>query len=177
MKRNRSILLFVAVTLLLAAGNTIAQHGPGKMQGPPDGNRMLMGIPDLAEEQLDHIKGLHTAHLKDIKPLKNDVKINNAILDALQTEDVPDLDKINELIEKNGRLLTDLRKKQVAHKMEIRSLLTDDQKVFFDNKMQRMRMASNAKFQGGRMGPGRGLGYHQGRLGAHCGMGYNRGNR
>jgi Spy/CpxP family protein refolding chaperone len=174
MKRNKILLLMGA--FLLSAGSLTAQYRTGQMQGPPEGNRMLMGIPDLTEGQLDQIKDLHTAHLKDIKPLKNDVKINHAILDALQTEDDPDLNRINELIEENGKLLTEIRKKQVAHKLEIRNLLTDDQKIFFDNKMQRMRMASKARFEGRRMHPGRGLGYHQDRPGYHRGMGYNRGN-
>ncbi|MBL7113586.1 MAG: periplasmic heavy metal sensor [Bacteroidales bacterium] len=161
MKREKVILL-LATTFMLTTISLSAQRGPGYGQGTPEGNHMLKGIPDLSEDQMDQIKDLHTAHLKDIKPLKNDVKINNAILDALQTEDEPDLGKINELIEENGKLLTDIRKKQVAHKMEIRSLLTDDQKVFFDNKMQRMRIASKAKFQGGRMGAHPGMGYHRG---------------
>ena len=176
MKRNKIILL-LAATLLLTTASLFSQKGPGKMQGPKEGTRMLMGIPDLTEEQMDQIKDLHIAHLKDIKPLKNDVKINNAILEALQTDDEPDLNKINDLIEKNGNLLTDIRKKQVAHKLETRSLLTDDQKVFFDNRMQKMRRASKAKFQGGRTGPGRGSGYHEGQTTYHSGMGHLHGNR
>ncbi len=175
--KMKKVIILLAATFLLTTLSLNAQRGPGYGQGTPEGNHMLRGIPDLTEAQMDQIKDLHTAHLKDIKPLKNDIKINNAILEALQTEDEPDLDKINDLIEKNGKLMTDIRKKQVAHKMEIRSILTDDQKVFFDNKMQRMRMTSKAKFQGGGMGPGVESGYHHGPMGAaHRGMGYHRGN-
>ena len=165
MKKHK--LLWIAGILLLATGSVIAQRGPGYGQGTPGGNRMLMGIPDLTEDQITQMKELHTAHLKDILPLNNDLRINNAKLQALQTEDEPDLKEINGLIEKNGNLRTELLKKKVAHKMEIRSLLTDDQKVFFDNRMQRMRYASRGNFKGKDMRPGRdarpGRGAGQGR--------------
>jgi len=160
MKRNK-VLVLLAATILLTTASIFAQQGHGKMQGPQEGNRIMRGIPDLTEYQLDNIKDLHMAHLKEIKPLKNDVKINKVILETLQTEDKPDLDKINDLIEKNGTLLTDIRKNQVAHKLEIRNLLTDDQKIFFDNKIQRMRRASHDKFHGKGMGAHRGMGHNR----------------
>jgi len=164
MKREK-VILIAAVILLLTAGNMFAQRGPAQWQDPPQGSRMLMGIPDLTEEQLDQIKDLQITHLKDIRPMKNDIKINNAILEALQTEDEPDMGKINELIEENGKLFTEIRKKQVSHKMEIRNLLTDDQKVFFDNKMHRMRKTFRNEYRGDGMRPFRGPGYHAGKSG------------
>ena len=174
MKRNKKFLIAIGLFLLMSIC-AIGQRGPGPIQDQQYGHRPLMGIPDLTEEQMDQIKDLQIAHLKETRTLKNDIKINNATLEAMQTEDNPDMDKMIELIERNGKLLTELRKKQLAHEMEIRNLLTDDQKVFFDNRMQRTRYNAGAGFGGNRMAPGRGYGYQQGRAGFQRGYGYNRG--
>jgi Spy/CpxP family protein refolding chaperone len=118
--------------------NFYAQQGFGRdqiRQGERD--REILEIPGLTGEQKEQIKNLHTDYLRDIQPFKNELNINRANLDALVTEDNPDMNEIKNLIYENGKLMTELRKKQVAHKLEIRDLLTEEQKVFFDNRTLR----------------------------------------
>jgi len=135
MKKIYKILtVFILVFMTGITTNFYAQQGYGRDQirlGERD--RETLGIPGLTEEQKEQIKNLHTAYLKDSQPLINELKINRANLDTLLTEDHPDVNEINKLIDENGKLMNELRKKQVAQNLGIRNLLTDKQKVFFDN--------------------------------------------
>lgn len=123
--------------LILSTGITTsiyAQRGFRSQVRPGERERQLYRIPDLTEEQQEQINNIRTNYLKDIQPLKNEMKINEARLDALITEDKPDMNKINKLIDDNGKIQTELRKKQVAHQLQIRNLLTEEQKVIFDSR-------------------------------------------
>jgi len=130
-----TVLILVSLTGITSI--SYAQQGYRSQAGPAERGRLLPGIPDLTEEQKEQIKNLQTAYLKDIQELKNEMKINKAKLDALLTEDQPNMNEINMLLEDNGKMLTELRKKQIAHKMEIRDLLTEEQKIIFDNRTLR----------------------------------------
>jgi Spy/CpxP family protein refolding chaperone len=88
-------------------------------------------MAELTEEQDSQISVLKTAHLKDVQPLKGEININEAKIDALIIQDDPDVKALLSLIEENGRLRTEIRKKKVMHQLEIRKLLTDEQKVAF----------------------------------------------
>lgn len=123
---------------------TMAQPGPGYgqgfnrrgFQGPGTGPQLgqcPQWIPDLTEEQETQIASLRTAHLKDVQPLRSEIKINKAKIDALMIQDVPDSKAIDQLIEANGKLRTEIQKKSAAHRLEVRKLLTDEQKVLFDS--------------------------------------------
>jgi len=130
-----TVILLVQFTGITAT--LFAQPGYRNYMKPGENYSMLTGIPDLTEEHKEQIRNLHTAYLKNIQPLKNDMKINKAKLDALLTEDQPDMNEIYKLIDDNGKIRTELHKKQVAHRLEIRNLLTDEQKIFFDSRPHR----------------------------------------
>ena len=136
-----------------------SEHGPGygrSESGPGYGRSELtpgqgqgmagqyLWIPDLTDEQKEQIKELRVAHLQDVQPLHNELNINRAKLDALMTETSPDLNEINALIEANGQIRTDLQKKAAAHRLEIKDLLTDEQKLFLDTHRGRGRMNPQA---------------------------------
>jgi Spy/CpxP family protein refolding chaperone len=93
---------------------------------------------DLTEEQKDQIKEIRMAHLKDVQPLKDEVKINRAKIDALLHQDDPDMDQIVSLVEENGKLLVQIQVKSIEQKISVRSLLTDEQKAIFDAQSEKM---------------------------------------
>ncbi len=136
---NKIYIILTVIVLVFMTGittNFYAQQGYGYGRDQirqEERDREILGIPGLTREQKEQIKNLHAAYLKDIQPLKNELEINMENLDTLLTEDQPDLNEINKLIDENGSIMTELRKKQVAQNLEIRNLLTDKQKVFFDN--------------------------------------------
>jgi len=90
------------------------------------------GIPDITDKQKEEIKTLRTAHMKEAQQIKNQMDIKRAELKALQTTENPDLDAINKKIEERSALRVDLEKKTAAFKQSVRALLTDDQKVIYD---------------------------------------------
>jgi len=150
MKHIKNVLIIFAVTSLLFGliQVTSAQPGYGRgeyrqgFQARSYGLQQAerhMWIPDLTEEQKSHIKELRTGHMKEIQPIKNELKINKARMDALMTEENPNLDKINKLIEESGSMQIQLRKESAAFKLEVRKLLTDEQKVFLDTHQGRPR--------------------------------------
>jgi len=148
MKKMNKYLIVLTVTSFLFGiiQITSAQSGYGKglnkpgMQGREFGPQQAerhMWIPDMSEEQREQIKELRTAHLKDVQSMKSELKINKARMDALMIEDDPGLNDINKLIEESGAIQIELRKKSASHKLEIRKLLTDEQKLFLDNRKGR----------------------------------------
>lgn len=87
---------------------------------------------DLTEEQKTEIKKIHLAGMKDVQPLKDELKINKAKINALIKQDNPDMKEIVSLVEANGKLLTQIQVKRIEDRIQVRSLLTDEQKVIFD---------------------------------------------
>ena len=90
-------------------------------------------IPDLTEEQEEQMQTLRTDHLKAILPMRNELAEMNARLQTLSTADNADMSQINGLIEEMGALKMQMMKAGVAHRQEIRKLLTDEQRVVFDS--------------------------------------------
>ena len=90
--------------------------------------------------------------MKEIQSLKDELKINRAKINALIKKDEPDMKEIVGLVEANGRILTQIRVKQIESKIKVRSLLTDDQKVIFDahdGRMHRRRAMTEYRHQPG----------------------------
>jgi len=137
MKANmkmKSILLLAA--LFMGFQLLQAQPGRGKMdRGPRMGyNQDCSIIPDLTEAQKEQIQKLRTAHLKVMQDFRNQVGENRARYRTLMTAAKADQKAIDANIDEYTKLRNQMMKKQAAHRQQIRNLLTDDQKVFFDNR-------------------------------------------
>jgi Spy/CpxP family protein refolding chaperone len=115
--------------------------GQGLRQGPGAGQAQCQQmIPNLTEEQETQIASLRLTHLKEIQPLKSEMAINRAKIDALMIQDNPDMKALNALIEANGKLRTEIQQKNVAQRLAVRKLLTDEQKISYDSGKGRGRM-------------------------------------
>lgn len=139
--------IFCTVLMFLLSTNLFAQYDedrkppPGTedehfkaphMMKPPKHQKELAPIPDLTEEQKEQIKELEINHMKETLTLKNQLGEKEARLRTLSTADNVDINLIYEQIEEIGELKTQMMKQQAALHQEIRKILTDDQKVFFD---------------------------------------------
>ena len=89
-------------------------------------------IPDLTDKQKEKMKDLHVEHMKTVQPIKNEIGELKAKLHTLQTGEKPNMVEINKLIDDIGQQHTKIMKLKAAHMQEIRKLLTDEQRVFFD---------------------------------------------
>ncbi len=151
MKTNLVLVAFLLLSLNFSA---VAQQGYGRGNGWgwQSGN-FCENIPDLTEDQDSQIQTLRTAHLKEMQNFRNDLDEKRARMQTLQTTDNVNMDEINNIIEEMGTIRTNRQKSAVAHRMDVRNLLTDDQKVYFDS-----RAGKRGAGMGGRCGFGQGRG-------------------
>jgi len=130
--RNFKLLVAIIVVLGLSLSVMAQPYGRGQMQQRSMKFQAGMQMLDLTEDQKEQIKTMHLTHVKDVQPLKDEVKINRAKINALLNNDDPDMKQIVSLVEANGKLLTQIQVKGIEQKINVRSLLTDEQKIIFD---------------------------------------------
>ena len=88
----------------------------------------------LTPEQKKSIFDLRSNMMKSSLPVKNLIGEKKAHLKTLSTIDNPDMNAINSTIDEIASLKAQIMKMHVANRLEIRTLLTDKQRVIFDSK-------------------------------------------
>lgn len=172
MKTQKIKMMGVLLLALIFSVNayTYAQGGAagGKGNGYGRGNGQgffCNNIPDITPEQETKINALRSAHLKDKLTYQNQLDEKFARLRTLQSSDNVDMKSINKTIDEISAIQSDILKGRAQHIQDVRNLLTDDQKVYFD---------SFRRGGGPGMGHGRGHGYGGGQ-GFERGQGHGRG--
>jgi len=178
----KSKTLAALMVVVLAAGFALAQPGPTtsapapatKMQAPMGcGMKGMQGMqgmmhgaamPDMTPEQLEKMDALRTAHVKEMVPLRADLKVKEIELDALWRADEPDAKKIIAKVREIGDIREKLEIAGINHRFEMRKLMTPEQR----KTMKGMGMGP------GMMGRGMGRGMRgmmRGKMGGQgCGM-------
>lgn len=155
-------MLFIA-SILGMSSNLFAQRGyrnqnvdrPQRFQNQDPGF-YCRNIPDLTEEQQDEIMELRTAHLKEMQDERNALAEKRVRLRSLRTSNSPDMGTINQTIEEMSEIRATMQKEREKHIQNIRNVLTDDQRVYFDARKARGPRAGMGRGQG--RGNGRGYG-------------------
>jgi Spy/CpxP family protein refolding chaperone len=152
------IAIAISSILMTIGLNTYAQRG----QGRPEQRRLnqderpLIGhfIPNLSPEQQTQIQELRTKHLKEVTPLRNELNEKRARLQTLQSAEKPDMNAINKTIDEMAQIKANIMKKGSAHRTEISTILTEDQRVVFNaNRAGRSKkMGHRGTHMQGRMG-------------------------
>jgi Spy/CpxP family protein refolding chaperone len=133
----------VYLAALLILGFTImafAQPGPGRGEGRrwdndgPGFKQRGMDLPDLTDQQKEKIADLRMQNMKIMLQQRNQVQEKMAKLRTLETAEKADINAINGLIDEISEIKADMAKQQAAHRQQVRSLLTDEQKVIFDSR-------------------------------------------
>lgn len=151
---NRLYAILLTGLFLFTAANIMAQRGQGfKGQGMgmhegPGFNQQCQMIPDLTEDQQKKIKDLRTDQIKQMTQFRNKLAEKRAALRTLQTQKNPDMDAINNTIEEMGQISTEMQKTRAEHHQEIREILTEEQRAYFDARMK----GSRGNFMQQRMG-------------------------
>jgi Spy/CpxP family protein refolding chaperone len=120
----------IALLSLFIVGFTFAQaqkRGPGN---GPHGNGCNM--LDLSDEQQKKIDDLRTVHMKEMLPLRNELNEKRARLQTLRTAEKYDASATEKTLEEMSAVKLKMAKKREAHKQEVRSLLTEEQRIKFD---------------------------------------------
>jgi Spy/CpxP family protein refolding chaperone len=165
----RTIVMLLAAVLLSLNTNVFAQTGYGNGNGQGNGNSQgyfCDNIPNLTTDQQTKIEKQRTTQWKEMQNYRNQLNEKRARLQTLRSVDNADMSTINKTIDEIGVIQTSMQKKREQHFQDVRNLLTDDQRVYFDN------------FHSGRgNGQGRGNGYCRGNgQGRGNGSGRGKGN-
>ncbi|MFO7603968.1 MAG: periplasmic heavy metal sensor [Gammaproteobacteria bacterium] len=89
----------------------------------------------LTEEQSVKIDPLHTEYKKQTAPLKAKMHQAKVDLALLMTADNPKLGDIDKKIDELARLKAEKMRLMARHKIEVRKLLTAEQRSSFDRKI------------------------------------------
>jgi Spy/CpxP family protein refolding chaperone len=98
---------------------------------------------NLTEEQREAFKKSAIELHKQLLPLKNELGELEAHQRTLVTAEKPDMAAISKNIEKIGSIRVEMAKIQVKHRVEMRSRLTDEQRLKFDMSGERRKMDKN----------------------------------
>jgi Spy/CpxP family protein refolding chaperone len=148
MKMTSKILTLALVGLMFMSVNTFAQMKDGGKRGQGIENN----IPNLTDQQKTDIEKLRTEHKKQVLPITNDLGLKRAELQNLRTAEKPDQNAIDAKVAEIGALQTKLMTSREKQTQDIRALLTDEQKVYFDTN--RKKHNKNATGCAGKKGSG-----------------------
>lgn len=109
-----------------------------RMQGAANGL-------NLTEAQRTSFKEGMIALQKQMQPLRNQLGEAEAHQKTLTTAEKPDLGAINKNIEKIGDLRVQMAKIQAKQRLEMRALLTDEQRLKFDLFRENMKNGKGPK--------------------------------
>ncbi len=130
-KRVQSTLLLAAVFMMVFGAEAIAQRGRGMPRRGGD-QQVCGNIPNLTEEQRTQIQSLRTAHLQEMQSYRDNVDVNRAQYRQLMNSGA-DMSAINANIDERTTIRGQMARKQAAHRMAIREILTEEQRVWFDS--------------------------------------------
>ncbi|NBC82545.1 MAG: hypothetical protein GVY19_04105 [Bacteroidetes bacterium] len=138
-------MLMGSIIMLLSVTSGFAQpcRGYGKGMGTGSncpvmqGQQFCANLPGITDEQLNQIETLRVGHFKKMNTLRNEVALKRAELAQLETTDNRDDKAVNAKIDKLYQVKTQMAKERSTHRQQVRNLLTDDQKVYFDARRGR----------------------------------------
>jgi Spy/CpxP family protein refolding chaperone len=133
--RVLALAAFVAMVVIapLAAAQGCQKKGDAeKMMGKGcamgEGCMMLKNIPNLSDEQKGKLEKLHAEHRKMMEAAKADMEKLHVEMQGLMKDPV-DLKKVEAKIDEAAKMMAAMQKKCLAHRLEVRALLTAEQKA------------------------------------------------
>ncbi len=169
MVRRKTTLLIALVTgILLVAALPALSYGPprdggGRGDGGPrgEGSMCLAFIPDITAEQLEAISAIRDEHHDAMQTLRDKLYEAKEAFHELMRDPDPDLAAVRRAKEKLDALETDMLIARLEMRAAVRDVLTEEQRVFFD-EMQACGLDGPGFGHGPGMGPGPGMEWHPG---------------
>ena len=124
----------ITVLFLVMASTMVAQPGYGRKAQNFDGERRMQEcrIPDLTDEQEEQIRDLRTAHIEDREEVRSDMRILREEYRDLTSGQDYSKNAAAKKIDEITSLKNQMMQENLEHRNEVRALLTDEQKVYFD---------------------------------------------
>ena len=152
MTKNR-LPVVVGLMLVLAAAAASARYGGVGPEGGPGPKGAF--LQDLSAEQRTAIREITLKHRKEMIPMRAEMETKNLELQELVRAEAGEA-AIFAKLDEIGALRTEMMKKRMAMRLEIRAQLTDEQKEMMDAK--HMMMGHKGAGGGCGLGGGRGGG-------------------
>ncbi len=167
MKNFGNLILTIMLLSMFSLGSiiTVAQTGAEVAHKSRDCKHS--NIPDLTAEQQKKIDDLHFAFMKKMKNNRNLLAEKQAHLNTLRTADKVNMNAINKTIDEIGTVRTKILKAKEAYNQEIRSVLNEQQRLYYDSHRHKFNGRCNGYRHGNRA-------YHK-RGGRNCSKGYGQG--
>lgn len=134
---KRLTILSLAAFVLLSVSASFAQQGRGMRGTMQGGDRQYFGqsVLDLTEEQQAKISKMRLEMQKEMTPLRSKVQtLRSEYKLMIIDEKISEADLKSKLDEISG-LRKDMALKRAKHQRQVRSILTDEQKVKFDQRI------------------------------------------
>lgn len=131
----KTLTLLLAMALLSINTSIFAQNG----QNMKMGNKAMCNIPNLTQDQQTKIEKLKTVHMREMISFKTQLAEKKAHKNTLMTAKTIDLKAVNKVIDEMSSIKTQMQKNNAKRHNDVRNLLTDEQKVFFDNHYLQMK--------------------------------------
>jgi Spy/CpxP family protein refolding chaperone len=163
--KNKLNIIAVALALsLFITGSVNAQPAGGRGLGPaggkgngPCGQECLQGqgrsfALDLTDEQKAKMEDLRLEQYKAMKPLRNEMNELRAKKQTLMSADEVDVKAVHKIIDEQTALSNQMQKLQLEHRLAVRSILTEQQRMKMDQAggFGRMGHGQGRNFQGPR---------------------------
>ncbi len=138
MKHFKLTLLLLTAFLSVALVSTLSAQSHRGMAGMPRGHHEMMakGL-DLTDEQQSKMADLRLALQKELLPFQTELQSKMADLRLLKTENSPNLNRIDQVIEQAEKIRTDIQKARARHQVEVRKMLTAEQQKLWDSRTLR----------------------------------------
>ena len=127
----KTIALLLVAALLSINTSVFAQTGKNMRMGD---NKAICTIPNLTQEQQTKIEKLKTAHMQEMINYKTQLAEKKAHKNTLMVAKEIDLKAVNKVVDEMSAIKAKMQKSNAKHHKNVRSLLTDEQKVFFDQR-------------------------------------------
>lgn len=116
-------------------------HGGG--QGDDSGKSLREELA-LTKEQMKKMDDMRSTHHKEMIPLRAQVQVKQIELNELFDADAS-ISNINSKIDEISKLKTDIAKKNAAHRVAMRALLTPEQREIWDSRPKMGMMGHRGK--------------------------------
>jgi Spy/CpxP family protein refolding chaperone len=127
--KNVMIALFAILMMGFVSSDLMAQKAE-KMKKKD--KKQTTCLPGMTDEQHAKIAGVKTKYWKQAQPVKDQMRIKHAELKALNNGDNVDLNAVNAKIDEIAAHQAKLMKMKASHRQDVRKMLTEQQKVLFD---------------------------------------------
>ena len=133
MSKAKKMLLGTLIALLLLGGIGTAFAWASQGKGTLPSARKIAPFSSLAvnlnlsEDQIKKLQDLRLEYQKETLELKNALRVKRLELQALLASNEVDENKASSIVEEIGKLSTDIWKKSIHYRLEMRKILTEEQ--------------------------------------------------